>query len=169
MSNPQVPQPPPGQPSMPPPGGAVATPPKASGVGNFFRAFAPDPAKAPPLEWVALAIGVVLAISAFLPWATNPDQLGIGTDSGNGWLIFGAALLSIAMGFVGLSRDSISLAVGQALIGIITIVLVLAQDTSPGDGRGVSFGVFVALIAAVILTILSIYNAFDAFRKGAKF
>jgi hypothetical protein len=178
MTAPQNPQPPQGQPPRPqgqpsqgqppvPPGGAVAMPqaPKPS----LLKAFMPDPAKAPPLEWVALIVGIVLAVSAFLPWATNPDELGTQVGSGNGWLIFGAALASVVMGFIGLSRDSISLAVGQALIGLLSIILVLVQDISPGDDRSLSFGIYVALISAAILILLSAYNAVDALRKGAKY
>ena len=160
-----------------PPGGAVAMSQPPAGVrkASIFQAFMPEPSKAPPLEWVALAVGVILAISAFLPWVTGPDnysELGINGangDGGTGWLVFGAALASIVMGFIGLSRDSISLAAGQALIGVFTLVIILVQDLSPGDGYSLSFGIIIALVASAILIILSVYNAIDALRKGAKY
>lgn len=165
--------PPQGQPPMPP-GGAVAMSQSPAGVrkASIFQAFMPEPSKAPPLEWVALAVGVILAISAFLPWGTDPDNvtyLGINGANSNGWLVFGAALASIVMGFIGLSRDSISLAAGQALIGLFTLVIILVQDISPGDGYSLSFGIIIALVASAILIILSVYNAIDALRKGAKY
>ncbi len=177
MTTPQGPQPPQGQPPRPqgqpamppPPGGAAAMPQAAK--PSLIQALMPEPSKAPPLEWAALAVGVVLAISGFLPWATGPNnysEMGI-EGSGNGWLVFGAALASVVMGFVGLSRDSISLAVGQALIGLFTLIIVLVQDVAPGDGYGLGFGVIIALIASAILILLSAYNAIDALRKGAKY
>lgn len=158
-----------------PSGGAVAMPQAGVKKASFLQAFAPEPSKAPPLEWVALAVGVVLAISAFLPWVTGPDnytELGISGANGSGgtgWLVFGAALASIVMGFIGLSRDSISLAAGQALIGLFTLIIVLTQDLSPGDGYGLSFGIIISLIASAVLILLSVYNAIDALRKGAKY
>ena len=152
-----------------PAGGPAATmPPRPS----FFDAIRPEPTKAPPLEWVALVVSLILAISAVLPWVTVGDSTYNGFDtgqaSGNGFLILAAGLGAAVLGFFGLSRDSISLAVGQALLGLITLIFTIG-DLSPGAGASPAFGVYVALVASVVLIILSAYNAYDAFRKGAKY
>ncbi len=154
----------------PGPGGdmAMSSAPKIS----FLKAITPEPTKAPPLEWVALVVGLVLAISAFLPWVTidNGSFNGLDTTytSGNGWMILAAGLGSVVLGFFGLSRDSISLAVGQALLAILTLIFAVI-DLNPGSGASAGFGVILALIASVLLIALSAYNAFDAQRKGATY
>ncbi len=156
---------------MPQGGGtAVATAPKVS----LMQAFAPDPSKAPPLEWIALVVGVVLAISGVLPWLTDSaskSYLGLDFDNvdGFGLIVLGAGLSSIVMGFVGLSRDSISLAVGQAVVGLLALVFAVIKLSAPGDGFTPAWGIYVVIVAAVALLILSLYNAFDARRKGATY
>ena len=189
MTAPQNPPPPQNQPQpsgqpIPPPqgvypvqqgvyqvpqGGAVAAPapPKIS----FFEAIKPEPSKAPPLEWVALVVSIILAISGLLPWISDGTNTVNGLDSnlaGNGWIMLGAGLGAAILGFFGLSRDSISLAVGQAILGIIALIFAII-DLSPGAGFSASFGVILAIVTAVIVIILSAYNAYDAVRKGAKY
>ncbi len=167
-------QPMPGQPGMAPGTSATGVYDRpAAKTTSFMQAFMPEPSKAPPLEWAALAVGVVLALSGVLPWLTGPNNLSVsgldGTNgSGDGLVVLGAGLASVVMGFIGLSRDSISLAAGQAIIGIITLIFALL-NLNPGEGRSPGPGVYVALIASIVLIGLSLYNAYDARRKGAKY
>ena len=70
-------------------------------------------------------VGLVLAVSAVLPWVTVDGNTYTGFDTnqtnGNSYLILAAGLGSAVLGFFGLSRDSISLAVGQALLGLVRL------------------------------------------------
>lgn len=165
MTTPQ--NPPPAAPVPPPAGsgaGATLTAPKPS----LLAAFKPEPSKAPPIEWVALGVGLLLAISGVLPWITAEGVSFSGLDITDGWIVLGSGIASMVMGFVGLSRDSISLALGQALTGLVCLVAALL-NMSPGEGLQAGFGLYAALVISIVLIGLSIYNAYDAFRKGAKY
>jgi hypothetical protein len=169
------------QPAAPPPGTtapagvgapAAAAKPAGQGLNGFLAAFRPEPAKAPPLEWVGLAVSVLLIICGFLPWVniSGGDSLsGIDSRVGDGWIVAGAGLVAAIMGFIGLSRDSISLAAGQALVGLIALGFAIVNITGLSSDEGTAFGLILTIVVAVIVIILGLYNAFDAFRKGAKY
>jgi hypothetical protein len=169
MTPPQNPAPQGQQPPMNPGAAPAPAPVAEAPKPSFFEAFKPEPSKAPPLEWVALVVGVVLALSSLFPWRVGEGVSQSGLDFGDGWVVLGAGLISLVMGFVGLSRDSIALAAGQAVIGIICVVYSLLNISAGDTTLDAGWGVIVALISAIILTVLSLYNAFDAYRKGAKF
>jgi hypothetical protein len=160
------------QPAQPPGGGATTpaqTQPPQS-LTSLLAAFKPEPSKAPPLEWVGLAVSLILFICGFLPWI-NLGTGGTlsGLDIGDGWIVMGAGLVAAILGFVGLSRDSIALAAGQALVGLIGLGFVIINLVNPGDGDSPAFGLFLTLIVALIVIGLGVYNAVDAQRKGAKY
>jgi hypothetical protein len=137
---------------------------------SLLAAFKPEPAKAPPLEWVGLGVSVVLLICGFLPWINLGTGGSLsGLEIGDGWLVIGAGLVAAVLGFVGLSRDSISLAAGQALVGLIALGFALVNLLNPGPGDSAAFGVILTLIISLIVIGLGVYNAFDARRKGAKY
>lgn len=146
---------------------------KPSRPPTMLETFMPEPSKAPPLEWVALGISVVLIISGFLPWFADASSSIMGINmtegTGSGWIVMGAGLLSIAMGFLGLSRDSISLAAGQALVGVIALVICAVDLGGVSGGFQNAFGIYLAIAAAIALIGVSCYNAYDAFKKGAKY
>jgi hypothetical protein len=162
------------QPAQPPTGGSgAATPTQAQpqqSLAALLAAFRPEPAKAPPLEWVGLAVSLILFICGFLPWI-NLGTGGTlsGLDIGDGWIVMGAGLVAAILGFVGLSRDSIALAAGQALVGLIALGFVIINLVNPGTGDSPAFGLFLTLIVALIVIGLGVYNAIDAQRKGAKY
>ena len=169
------------QPAAPPPGtaapggagtSATASKPSGQGLNAFLAAIRPEPAKAPPLEWVGLVACVVLIICGFLPWinlSSGESLSGIDGSVGDGWIVAGAGLVAAIMGFLGLSRDSIALAAGQALIGLIVLGFAIFNVTRLANGEGAAFGLILTIVIAVIVIILGLYNAFDAFRKGAKY
>lgn len=172
------------QPSVPPPGttapagvgapGVTATgkPPAGQGFNALVAAFRPEPAKAPPLEWVGLVVSLILIICGFLPWINTSgggSLSGIDGSVGDGWIVAGAGLVSAIMGFVGLSRDSIALAAGQALVGLIALGFAIVNITGLASDEGAAFGLILTIVIAVIVIVLGLYNAFDAFRKGAKY
>ena len=136
----------------------------------MLTALRPEPAKAPPLEWVGLAVSLVLAVCAFLPWINAADGTSFsGISVNDGWIVFGAGLLSAILGFIGLSRDSIALAAGQALLGLIALGFAIINMTGLAEGESAAFGLILTLVVALIVIGLGIYNAIDAARKGAKY
>ncbi len=169
------------QPATPPPGttspagvGAPgpATKPAGQGFNGFLAAFQPEPAKAPPLEWAGLAVSVLLLICGFLPWINisgGDSPSGIDSRVGDGWIVAGAGLVAAIMGFIGLSRDSIALAAGQALVGLIALGFAIVNITGLSSDESPAFGLILTIVVAVIVIILGLYNAFDAYRKGAKY
>ena len=119
-----------------------------------------------------MAVSVLLIICGFLPWVniSGGDSLsGIDSRVGDGWIVAGAGLVAAIMGFIGLSRDSISLAAGQALVGLIALGFAIVNITGLSSDEGTAFGLILTIVVAVIVIILGLYNAFDAFRKGAKY
>jgi hypothetical protein len=160
------------QPAQQPGGGSGAATPTQTqqSLTSLLAAFKPEPAKAPPLEWVGLAVSLILFICGFLPWI-NLGTGGTlsGLDIGDGWIVMGAGLVAAILGFVGLSRDSIALAAGQALVGLIALGFVIINLVNPGTGDSPAFGLFLTLIVALIVIGLGVYNAIDAQRKGAKY
>lgn len=160
------------QPAQPPGGasGAAATAQPKQNLNALLAAFKPEPAKAPPLEWVGLAVSVVLFICGFLPWINLGAGGSLsGLDIGDGWIVMGAGLVAAILGFIGLSRDSIALAAGQALVGLIALGFVMINLINPGEGDSAAFGLILTLIVALIVIGLGVYNAIDAQRKGAKY
>jgi hypothetical protein len=135
-------------------------------------AFRPEPSKAPPLEWAGLVACIILIVCGFLPWISLADGStlsGIDESVGDGWIVAGTGLVAAIMGFVGLSRDSIALAAGQALVGLIALLFAIFNITGLASGEGAAIGLILTIIFAVIIIILGLYNAFDALRKGAKY
>ncbi|MBN9387281.1 MAG: hypothetical protein J0I20_04450 [Chloroflexi bacterium] len=160
----------------PPPGAGGTTAarpaPAGQGLGSILAAFRPEPSKAPPLEWAGLVDCIVLIVCGFLPWISLADSStlsGINESVGDGWIVAGTGLVAAVMGFVGLSRDSIALAAGQALVGLIALLFAIFNITGLASGEGAAFGLILTIICAVIIIILGLYNAFDALRKGAKY
>jgi hypothetical protein len=180
QAQPGQPVPPPGQvrpdfqwqPAQPPGDGkeTATTGRPQQNLTSLLAAFKPEPAKAPPLEWIGLAVSLVLLICGFLPWINlgTGGTLG-GLEVGDGWIVMGAGLVAAILGFVGLSRDSIALAAGQALVGLIALGFAIINLVNPGDGDSPAFGLYLTLIVALIVIGLGIYNAIDAQRKGAKY
>lgn len=169
-----------GPPNMPSPGPGPNAPAMAApqmqqnkpGFGAVLAAFRPEPSKAPPLEWAGLVVSILLIICGFLPWVSYADSsslTGIDATIGDGWIVAGAGLGAAIMGFVGLSRDSIALAAGQALVGLIALLFAIFNVTGLANGEGAAFGLILTIIVAVIVIVLGLYNAYDALRKGAKY
>ena len=161
------------QPAQPPAqagGGTAATAQTGQSLGAILAALRPEPAKAPPLEWVGLAVSLVLFICGFLPWINAADGSTLsGLNVGDGWIVMGAGLVAAILGFIGLSRDSISLAAGQALVGLIALGFAIVNLTGLGSGESAAFGLILTIVVALIVIGLGIYNAIDARRKGAKY
>jgi predicted transporter len=112
----------------------------------------------------------VLVICGFLPWINAADGTSFsGISVGDGWIVIGAGLLSAILGFIGLSRDSISLAAGQALLGLIALGFAIVNMTGLASGESAAFGLILTLVVALIVVGLGVYNAIDARRKGAKY
>jgi hypothetical protein len=115
---------------------------------------------------------IILVVCGFLPWVSLADGStlsGIAESVGDGWIVAGAGLVAAVMGFIGLSRDSISLAAGQALVGLIALLFAIFNISGLASGEGAAFGLILTIIVAVIIIILGLYNAYDALRKGAKY
>lgn len=157
----------PQNPTPQPQGAGVGAPPPPPKI-SFFEAFKPEPAKAPPVEWVAFGVGLVLALCSLLPWITGETTSLSGLDIGDGWIVLGAGLVSMILGFVGLSRDSISLAVGQLLTALFCLIVAVI-NMNPAQDEKAGLGIYATIVVAIILIGLSAYNAYDALRKGAKY
>ncbi len=139
-------------------------------LGGLWAAFKPEPAKAPPLEWVGLVVSLVLLVCGFLPWINVSSGGSVsGLDIGDGWIVMGAGLMAAILGFIGLSRDSIALAAGQALLGLIALGFAIVNLTGLTSGESAAFGLILTIVVALIVIGLGVYNAIDARRKGAKY
>ncbi len=140
------------------------------GLAGLWAALKPEPAKAPPLEWVGLVVSLVLFVCGFLPWINVSSGGSLsGLDIGDGWIVMGAGLMAAILGFIGLSRDSIALAAGQALVGLIALGFAIVNLTGLTSGESAAFGLILTIVVALIVIGLGVYNAIDARRKGAKY
>jgi hypothetical protein len=123
-------------------------------------------------ELVAVAGGLALALSVFLPWyATNPDNRNANLDGATGsfsawdahpilrWLLLAAAAAPLILAWVIVRDHQLSWPRGEltAVVGMIALVLVLYVGLvdRPGEPSGqisLEYGWFVALlgIAAII-------------------
>jgi ABC-type xylose transport system permease subunit len=109
-------------------------------------------------DWIALAGGVALIVSLFLPW------YGAGGETANGWqsltvidvVLCICALFGIAQWFFTAQQPTPAVPLGAAGLsawtGLLAILLtVIRLIDAPADGLGVEYGVYVALIASIAL------------------
>jgi ABC-type xylose transport system permease subunit len=109
-------------------------------------------------DWIALAGGVALIVSLFLPW------YGAGGVTANGWqsltvidvILFICALFGVAQWFFAAQQPTPAVPLAAAGLGVWTgllaiLLTVIRLIDSPADGLSVQYGVFVALIASITL------------------
>ena len=105
-------------------------------------------------EWLALAGGVALIVSLFLPWyegATGYQALTV-VDV----LLTLLALLALSLSVLQATRDSPALPVGAAVLtasfGILGVMLVLFRlIDDPFTGSSLALGAWIGLAAAVAI------------------
>jgi hypothetical protein len=132
-----------------------------------------DPSTVTRATWIALGGSLVLFISVFLSWYSASAKLGgvvnvSGSESG--WssgsaakLVALLALIAIAALVVELFVPTVTLPVPSSMIligaGGLSVLLVLIKFLDkPSDGGGIisvslAYGIFIALIAAVVTTV----------------
>ncbi len=109
-------------------------------------------------EWLALAGGVALIASLFLPWYGSGGETATGWETLSGFdvALTICALFGIATWFFTLQQPTpaVPLAVAglAAWAGIVAVLLVLIRLVDvPADGLGVEYGAPVGLLAAISL------------------
>jgi ABC-type xylose transport system permease subunit len=109
-------------------------------------------------DWIALAGGIALIVSLFLPW------YGAGGDTANGWqsltvidvVLCICALFGIAQWFFAAQQPTPAVPLAAAGLGAWTgllaiLLTVIRLIDAPADGLSVQYGAFVALIASITL------------------
>jgi hypothetical protein len=119
-----------------------------------------DPASVPRSVWISAGGAAVLLFSVFLTWYSI-DIPGGGSVGASGWesvdaakLVFLAALVALAAWIIELFVPTVALPVPATLIalgaGAVAFLLVLLKIVDkPGDGLGLSLGIWLALLASV--------------------
>jgi hypothetical protein len=117
-------------------------------------------------EWVALAGGVLLIVSLFMPWY---DTVLLGIESGEGVgsgfealtvidvLLVLVAAVAIALAVLQATQTSPTLPVGFGVLTVVTgaigtLLTLFRLIDSPGAGE-VSWGAWLGLVAVVALTV----------------
>ena len=109
-------------------------------------------------DWIALAGGVALIVSLFLPW------YGAGGETASGWqsltvfdvVLCVCALFGIAQWFFTAQQPTPAVPLAAAGLsawtGILaTLLTVVRLIDAPADGLGIEYGAVVALIASIAL------------------
>jgi hypothetical protein len=111
-------------------------------------------------EWIALAAGILLIVSLFLPW------YGQGGETVSGWtaltvihvFLLICGLFGPAIWFFTAQQPTPAVPLAAAGLGawasVVAIILSLVRIVDvPADGLGVEYGAFVALAASVMLFV----------------
>jgi hypothetical protein len=139
-------------PPPPPPPSTPATP--AAGAPSSVSSF--DPASVPRSVWISAGGSLVLLISVFLTWYSF-SIIGVsGWDSGSlGKLVALLALVAVGVWGVELFAPTVTLpapawmiAGGAGAISVVFVLIKIVDKPSPG-GWGTSFGIWLALVAAI--------------------
>jgi len=137
------------------------------------RFHVPPPSPSSPIErstglrptvWVGIASAVAMVLGAFGPWAkvlTLGGGLSIsGTDGdGDGWVVVVAAALGVLAIVGSARRQSISLALTAALLGVFSTYVCAHDRHNIGSfddsdvGVNAGWGLNLALIASIVLTL----------------
>ncbi|MGH3468751.1 MAG: hypothetical protein ACRDQF_13610 [Thermocrispum sp.] len=127
-----------------------------------------DPKQVSTYEWLGIGAGAVAFVNSFLPWFSIGGSFGI---SANGWdvgflgfasvlLLVGAAVVVVLPHF-GVSVGQVPL-IWLGMSAVAFLFTLLRWLTYPsGVGIGVSFGTFIALVAA----LASAAGAFLCFKQ----
>lgn len=123
-------------------------------------------------ELIAMAGGVLLAVSVFLSWyGTNPENPNSTIDGARGglscwevsgilrWVLLLAAIAPFVLGWIIVRGHQLSWPRGEMtmVIGLIAVTLVLYRGliSRPGETDDVSlrYGWFVALVGALLIAV----------------
>lgn len=135
-----------------------------------------------PSLMLAIAVivsGGALAFSALLPWVGVTAEISIlnadvtravrGIDDGTGWCVFGAGLVAISLGVLGLVRNWLftGLAIVPGAVAALALAMFLRDPRGLADQLtfripgvvdvhpAIQYGWFAALVSSVALAILS--------------
>jgi hypothetical protein len=138
-------------PTPPPPPPPSAPPPRGGASSVDFGAV-------PRSVWISLGGAIVLFLSVFFTWySADVGPISVtasGTDVGGiVWLVFLAALVAIAAWVIDLWVPTVELPVPAWQIaagaGVVAVILIIIKIIDKPDGWGLSWGIFLALLAAI--------------------
>jgi hypothetical protein len=110
-------------------------------------------------EWLALAGGVLLIVSLFLPWYEGTEPLtGFEALSVIDILLGLLALLALALPVLQTTQDAPNKPVGTAVLAVVlgalgVLLVVFRLIDAPADGLEVRPGAWIALVATVLIVV----------------
>jgi len=128
-------------------------------------------------EWIAMAGGLILGISVFLPWYGHEGPNGSLADKAGGnytvsafdthpvlrWLLLLAAIAPFILAWIIVREHELSWPRGQvtsvtaiAAIGLILYQGVISRPGEPSSAISLEWGWFLALLGAVLMLVGSV-------------
>jgi hypothetical protein len=122
-----------------------------------------DPASVPRSVWISAGGAAVLLFSVFFTWYSLDTP--IGSFGGSGWdavdaakLVFLIALVVLAAWVIEYFVPTVALPVPASMValvggGIAALLVLLKMVDKPVDGLSLSWGIFLALLAAIATAV----------------
>ncbi|MCC5580664.1 hypothetical protein IMZ11_34105 [Microtetraspora sp. AC03309] len=131
------------------------------------------------LSLAVIVTGLVLAVTAILPWAGVTAEFGLmgtefthairGIDRGSGWFVLGAGIAATLLGVVGMTRGRLftGFAILPGAVAALALAMFLTDPQDWGDRLSfripglvdvhptIQYGWFAALLASVLVAALS--------------